>query len=53
MGLCNGEPVDEKLFTSFAREMGLRVSEFKPQNLANTQWTFATVNQVDKKLFTA
>ncbi len=29
-----------------------RVSEFKPQELANTAWGFAVVNQPNEKLFT-
>ena len=28
------------------------MSEFKPQDIANTAWSFATVNQSDGKLFT-
>ena len=30
-----------------------RLSEFKPQNVANTAWAFATVNYRDEKLFAA
>ena len=30
-----------------------RVKEFKVQELANTVWAFATVNELDEKLFAA
>ena len=29
------------------------MNEFKSQNLANTAWAFAAVNQADESLFTA
>ena len=44
---------DEKLLISLARAAAQWVSEFSPQQLANTAWTFATANQSDLKLFTA
>ena len=37
---------------TLAREACWRSSEFTAQNLANTTWAFATVNQSDEKLFT-
>ena len=43
--------MDEKLFTTLTRAADLRVSEFKPQGLANTAWAFATVIQLEEKLF--
>ena len=32
-------------------EGGLQVGDFKPQELANTTWAFATFVQADAKLF--
>ena len=45
--------LDAKLFTPLARPAEQRLSEFNPQELANTAWAFATVKQSDEKLFTA
>ena len=36
-----------------ARAAERRLSEFNPQELANTAWAFATVNHRDEKLFAA
>ena len=45
--------LDEELFAALALEAQLRVSEFNPQELANTAWAFAKVGQEDKQLFAA
>ena len=42
---------DEKLFAALARVTERRLSHFKPQEVANTAWAFATVNYLDEKLF--
>ena len=42
-----------RLFTAVAEEAERRLSEFNPQNLANTAWAFATLGQADTRLFTA
>ena len=44
---------DEKLFAALATAAERRLSEFNPQNVANTAWAFATVNYRDEKLFAA
>ena len=41
------------LFIALARAAERRVSDFKPQNLANTAWAFATLGQSDAPLFAA
>ena len=43
----------EKLFTVLANEAERRLSEFKPQELANTAWAFATAGKSDASLFRA
>ena len=42
-----------QLFTVLAREAEHRVGDFNPQNLANTEWAFATLGQPDAQLFTS
>ena len=37
---------------SFAKAVERRVSEFNAQDVANTAWALATVDQSDEKLFT-
>ena len=44
---------DEKLFAALARAAERRLSDFNPQNVANTAWAFATVNYRDEQLFAA
>ena len=44
---------DEKLFVALAIAAERRLSEFKPQNLANTAWLLATVGHSDEKLLAA
>ena len=44
---------DEKLFAALARTAERWLSEFNPQDVANTGWAFATVNYRDEKLFAA
>ena len=39
------------LFAALARAAEQQLSEFKPQNAANTAWAFATANHRDEKLF--
>ena len=39
------------MFAALARAARWRVSELNAQNLANTAWAFATVDQSDEKLF--
>ena len=41
------------LFPVLARAAERRLSEFNPQGVANTAWTFVTVNYRDEKLFAA
>ena len=41
------------LFGTLARAAVRRVSEFKPRELANTAWAFATVNRPDDRAFMA
>ena len=41
------------LFTILAQAAGRQMSESKPQELANTAWSFATVGQLEGKLFAA
>ena len=36
-----------------ARDVALRVSEFNAQDIANTAWAFASLGQLDEKLFAA
>ena len=43
--------LDEELFTALARAAEQQVSEFKPQELADTAKAFATGKRQDKKLF--
>ena len=38
-------------FTVLARVSGLRICQFKPQEIANTAWAFAVANQSEEKLF--
>ena len=38
---------------ALARVVERRVSEFNAQNLANTAWAFATMHELDEKMFTA
>ena len=45
--------VDVKLFATFRSAAEQRVSEFKPQEQANTAWACATVNHMNEKLFMA
>jgi len=40
-----------KLFHALAKEAELRVSEFNTQEISDTAWAFARVNQLDEKLF--
>ena len=44
---------DEKLLAALARAAEKRLSDFNPQEVANTAWAFATVNYRDEKLFAA
>ena len=44
---------DEKLFGALARAAERRLSEFNPQDVANTAWAFAAVKHRDEKLFAA
>ena len=39
--------VDVQLFMALAREAERHLGDFKPQELANTAWAFATLGQVD------
>ena len=41
------------LFPVLARPAERRLTEFHPQEVANTAWAFATVNYRDEKLFAA
>ena len=41
------------LFPVLARAAERRLSDFNPQNAANTAWAFATVNYRHEKLFAA
>ena len=41
------------LFSTLARAAEQRVSEFNPQELANTAWAFAMVVRLDALLFAA
>ena len=41
---------DERIFAALAIAAERRLSEFKPQELANSAWAFATANHRDKKL---
>ena len=45
--------VDAQLCTVLAREAEKRMRGFKPQNLSNTAWAFATLGLVDVQLLTA
>ena len=44
---------DEKLFAALARAAERRLSDFNPQDVANTAWAFAAVKYQDEKLFSA
>ena len=44
---------DEKLFAALAKVALRLLSEFNPQEVANTAWAFATVNYRDRKLLAA
>ena len=41
------------LVAALATAAERRLSDFNPQNVANTAWAFATVNYRDEKLFAA
>ena len=41
------------LLAALARAAKWQLSEFNPQEVANTAWAFATVNYRDEKLFAA
>ena len=41
------------LVAALARAAERRISDFNPQNAANTAWAFATVKYRDDKLFAA
>ena len=44
---------DERHFKAISSMAERRLDEFKPQELANTAWAFATVGQQDEQLFKA
>ena len=50
---CGRSGVLSLLFAALARVSERRLSEFDPQNVANTAWAFATTNHRDEKLFRA
>ena len=49
----DSQDANEKLFMELARAAEWRIVEFRPQEIANTAWAFATVNQSDEKLSVA
>ena len=46
-------PLEARLFAAPAREVALRVKEFKAQEITGTIWAFATLGQLNEKLFAA
>ena len=42
---------DEQLFAALAKSVERRLSKFHPQDVANTAWATATVNDRDAELF--
>ena len=52
--VCTGSGAsDAVLFRALAQAAVLRMGKFNVQQLANTAWAFAAVNQPDEKLLTA
>ena len=48
---CGRHRLLSVLFAELAKAAERRLSEFKPQELANTAWAFATADHSDEKLF--
>ena len=44
---------DEQLFAALAKAAQHRMKGFKPQELANTAWAYATMDHKDEQLFAA